>query len=180
MPLPAHVLPMNPESPRAGLHTLFEEHHQRVFRAAYRVTGNAADAEDALQTVFLRLARHAEPDLRPSPGSYLHRAAVNAALDVVRSRASAKSERLEQASEVRAPESQEPDHALDEKDLKRRLRLAVATLPERAAAMFALRYFEDCEVKQIAKMFGTSASVVAVTLFRARGQMKRALRGETP
>lgn len=179
LPAPAHALPIHPESAPPALQFLFEEHHQRVFRAAYRVTGNAEDAEDALQTVFLRLSRHAELDLRPSPASYLHRAAVNAALDVVRGRASARSVGLEQASELRGPDAHEPDRALAEKELAARLRAAVAALPERAAAMFALRYFEDCDIKQIAKMFGTSKSVVAVTLFRARGEMKRALRGET-
>src|SRR5437899_11530041 len=66
---------------------LFREHHDQVFRTAYRVTGSAADAEDVLQTVFLRLVRRKEElDLSPSPGSYLHRAAVNASLDLLRSR----------------------------------------------------------------------------------------------
>ena len=37
------------------LEVIFKEHHGMVFRAAYRVTGNAGDAEDVLQTVFLRL-----------------------------------------------------------------------------------------------------------------------------
>src|SRR2546425_12699935 len=40
--------------------TLFELHHDREFRAAYRVTGSTADAEDVLQTVFLRIARGQE------------------------------------------------------------------------------------------------------------------------
>src|SRR5437870_11894714 len=40
--------------------TLFELHHERVFRAAYRVTASAAHAEDVLQTVFLRITRGQE------------------------------------------------------------------------------------------------------------------------
>ena len=40
-----------------SLEGLFERHHDRVFRTAHRVTGSAADAEDVLQTVFLRVAR---------------------------------------------------------------------------------------------------------------------------
>ena len=42
------------------LEVLFQQHHQRIVRTAYRVTGSAADAEDVLQTVFLRVARGQE------------------------------------------------------------------------------------------------------------------------
>ena len=73
------------------LERLFRDHHEQVFRAAYRITGSVTDAEDVLQTIFLRLASNAEtPDLAPSPAGYLHRAAVNAALDIVRGRGRAR------------------------------------------------------------------------------------------
>src|SRR5258706_1890647 len=78
--------PLTSPPPRA-LEMLFREHHGEVYRAAYRITGNAMDAEDVLQTVFTRLLRREEqPDLSESAGSYLHRAAVNAALDLMRRR----------------------------------------------------------------------------------------------
>src|SRR3954451_7209443 len=44
--------------PSEDIERAFRAHHDRVFRAAYRVTGNISDAEDVLQTVFLRLLRH--------------------------------------------------------------------------------------------------------------------------
>ena len=60
-----------------------------MFRTAYRITGNAGDAEDALQTVFLRLLRRGRnADPLENLESYLRRAAINAALDVIRSRQS--------------------------------------------------------------------------------------------
>ena len=74
------------------LESIFREHHAMVFRAAYRVTGNAGDAEDVLQTVFLRMAKRdqsAEPIENIT--SFLHRAAVNAALDLIRSRQNVRS-----------------------------------------------------------------------------------------
>src|SRR5262245_61575415 len=71
--------------------TLFREHHDRVFRAAYRITGSVVDAEDVLQTVFLRLSRRGDVNLEPNPGSYLRRAAINAALDLLRQRARTES-----------------------------------------------------------------------------------------
>ena len=74
-----------------------------VFRAAYRVTGNAGDAEDVLQTVFLRLVKR-DPDADPVGNipSFLHRAAVNAALDLVRSRQNVRNIPLDELEPVLA------------------------------------------------------------------------------
>ena len=70
------------------LEQAFRAHHGLVFRTAYRITGNAGDAEDVLQTVFLRMLRRRQERADPleNPESYLRRAAINAALDVIRSR----------------------------------------------------------------------------------------------
>ena len=66
---------------------MFREHHSMVFRTAYRITGNAADAEDVLQTVFLRIAgRDESAAVIELPENYLRRSAVHAALDLVRAR----------------------------------------------------------------------------------------------
>src|SRR5271157_5319047 len=80
----------------ADLEQIFKDHHGLVFRAAYRVTGNADDAEDVLQTVFLRMVKR-EAGAQPveNMASFLHRAAVNAALDLVRSRQNIRSIPLE-------------------------------------------------------------------------------------
>src|SRR5438105_7491178 len=67
--------------------TLFERHHDKVFRMAYRVTGSAADAEDVLQTIFLRIARGEQiAAAAENSEAYFSRAAINASLDLLRSR----------------------------------------------------------------------------------------------
>src|SRR5262252_9693783 len=67
---------------------MFQEHHALVYRVAYRITGNSEDAEDVLQTLFLRLLRREVlPDMERNPKAYMHRAAINIALDIVKSRA---------------------------------------------------------------------------------------------
>ncbi len=78
---PVQGPPLTP-SPLAAV---FEQHHGLVFRTAYRITGNAADAEDVLQTIFLRLLRQEQTEMR-QPESYLRRAAINASLDMIRDR----------------------------------------------------------------------------------------------
>ncbi len=60
-----------------SLEGLFQRHHDRVFRTAHRVTGSAADAEDVLQTVFLRVARGQESvAAAENPEAYFARAAI--------------------------------------------------------------------------------------------------------
>ena len=119
---------------RAGLERVFVEHQARVFRAAYRITGNAQDAEDILQTVFLRLARQAEGTLDvANAASYLYRAAINSGFDLLRARRGRLSVPLDEAAE--APGALPgPDVAHEAGEIRDWLRRALATLPPRAAA----------------------------------------------
>jgi RNA polymerase sigma-70 factor (ECF subfamily) len=158
-----------------SLETIFREHNKRVFRVAYRVTGNAEDAEDVLQTVFMRLARRqADHPLSERPESYLHRAAVNAALDVLRSRQSARSSPLDDVEDhLTQDPGKSPDHEHAHGELKRRVREVLAGMSEKTAEVFALRYFEGYGNNEIASMLGSSRSTVAVILHRARHRLQR-------
>lgn len=173
----SHLRAVPMTTPAYGeLDRLFRDHNEQVFRAAYRITGSAADAEDVLQTVFLRLASTKERrDLSPSPGSYLHRAAVNASLDLLRARTRSKSVSMEDETTPREFESSilNPAEEHEDRELRKLVREAVSRLGERAAAVFALRYFEGYDNKEIAEMLGTSQMVVAVTLHRARTRLRR-------
>jgi hypothetical protein len=69
------------------LEELFREHWQLVYRTAFSVLRNRHDAEDVLQSIFLKLFERELPaDLPRNPQGYFYRAAVNASLNVVRSR----------------------------------------------------------------------------------------------
>src|SRR3954467_3560883 len=84
------VEPIETTSPPvpAGFAGWYERHYEAVFRTALRVTGRPADAEDVLQTVFLRLLSGSEQDeTARRPAAYFRRAAVNAAVDLLRRRA---------------------------------------------------------------------------------------------
>lgn len=151
---------------------VFEEHRAMVFRAAYRVTGNASDAEDVLQTVFLRLVRRAgEGEAVDHISSYLHRAAVNAALDLLRSRQTAAAVPLEELPLPSA--SPAPDRALASGEIRRWLRETVSRLSPRAAEIVALRFYEGKDNAEIARILGTTEGTVAVTLSRARDRIEK-------
>jgi RNA polymerase sigma-70 factor (ECF subfamily) len=109
-------------------------------------------------------------------GSYLYRAAINGALDLLRRRKAAATEPLECVAAMASTEpSASPEAAISSRELGRQLRQAIGELAPRAAEMFALRYLEELENPEIAKLMGTSSAVVAVTLHQARSKLKKRL-----
>ena len=150
---------------RAGFAELYEQHYEAVFRAALRVTGNPADAEDVLHTVFLRvLARGEGADDMELPAAYFRRAAVNAAVDVLRRREM----RAESAYDDRAPHAVVQTAFL----LKEQLRRAIAALDAEDASLFLLRHVEGMELDELAAIFDIEKNNVAVRLHRIRRRLQ--------
>jgi RNA polymerase sigma-70 factor (ECF subfamily) len=152
--------PMIMTSP-ARFAELYERHYSMVYYAALRITGNPADAEDVLQTVFLRVfsqSNHLDP--AQLPGAYFRRAAANAAVDLLRRRVSHAESPFDEASPPAVIESQ----AL----LKERLRRAIAALEQSDAVVFLLRYVEGVSNAELAEMFGQEKNNIAVRLHRIR------------
>jgi RNA polymerase sigma-70 factor (ECF subfamily) len=152
---------------------LFAEHYRRVLLAAHRITGSMADAEDIAQSLFLRLASAERPI--DNIGSYLHRAAINGALDLLRRRKSAATEPLDQADHIAVSRRSSPESEVSSRQLGDALRIAISELAPKAAEMFALRYFEELGNKEIAALMETSQTVVAVTLHNTRSRLKKRL-----
>lgn len=161
---------MTPTRVPAGVPELYEQHSEAVFRAALRVTGNPADAEDVLQTVFLRVLSRSDGDAAArSPAAYFRRAAVNAAVDLLRRRAVHAETAYDDAASQAAVE---PTLLL-----KERLRRAVATLPSEDATLFLLRHVEGLSIDELAGVFQLEKNHVSVRLHRIRlrlqGEMER-------
>lgn len=162
-----------------SLADLFERHSEAVFRAAFRVTGNAADAEDALQTVFLRLlarpslggashgpaGRSEDESLRSA--AYFKRAAVNAAVDLLRRRAV----QAATAYDDEAPHARVEPAPL----LKEQLRRAITTLDPDDASLFLLRHVEGLSNQELADLFQLEKNNVAVRLHRIRIRLQAEL-----
>jgi RNA polymerase sigma factor (sigma-70 family) len=153
---------------------MFWAHHERVLRAAYRVTGNLADAEDVAQAVFLRLAGNQQPIDHVE--SYLYRAAVNGALDLLRRRKLAAELPLDGVAEVGSGRAGSPERAAAGSEVRRWLRSAIGQLSPREAEIFVLRYLEEHDNREIARMVGISRAAVAVILYQARAKLKESYR----
>ncbi|MBI5282080.1 MAG: sigma-70 family RNA polymerase sigma factor [Candidatus Solibacter usitatus] len=149
---------------------LYQRYSETVYRAALRVTGNPADAEDAMQTVFMRvLNQGGRLDPVAVPERYFRRAAANAGLDILRRRVSKAESQLDDAL----------PHATSESSplLKQRLRQALASLEARDAEIFVLRYVEGLSNGEIAGLCGVEKARIAVRLHRIRQELKAELEG---
>ena len=159
-------IPMTSETTPLGLAALYEHHADAVFRAALRVTGNPADAEDVLQTVFLRVLALGDAAVTTArSAAYYRRAAVNAAVDLLRRRAT----RAEAYLDEQAPHAAVPAPSL----LKEQLRRAIATLDPEDAELFLLRFVEGLTNDDLAGLFHIEKNNVAVRLHRIRARLQK-------
>ena len=156
------------------LEALFLEHSQLVYRTAYAITGHRQDAEDVLQSVFVNvLHRGLTAEVRQHPARYLHRAAVNASLNVLRSR---KRRKLVDGLDIHEiPASPERAEARERDERHEQLTEAMARLTPRALEILMLRYQHDYSDAQIAALLGTSRGVIAVTVYGIRTRLRTLL-----
>lgn len=118
--------------------------------------------------MFLRLLRRADDAVAlEKEESYLRRAAINAALDIIRARQADRTVEL-----VDVPGSTSDGESAD---LRRELSRAMSQLKPRSAEIFALRFLEGFDNSEIARMLGISAVLVAVIVHRTRQQLRKEL-----
>ena len=162
---------LNPTTPQAvpasALERLYLAHHEMVLRSVYRLTRSMGDAEDVLHSLFVKLMQREEPLAADANlGPYLHRAAVNLGLNILRQRQ--WSSALDGLPE-RAGEGDDPLTFVSRQQLGDRLR---------AAEAFVLRHVEGYSNSEVARLLGVSAGSVAVTLHRARRRLQKELATE--
>ena len=150
---------------RVGFTRAVEEYQDMVYRVALHSLGNGADADDAVQEVFLRLFRYESPfegdgHLR----AWLLRVTVNYCKDVLKSPWRKRRVPLEEAA---VPVFQEPEQG--------ELYEAVMALPEKYRTVLDLFYYEELSVREIGELLGLNTSAVTTRLGRARALLKKQL-----
>jgi len=165
-------------SATSELYDLFRAQHTRVIRAAYRITGSMSDAEDVAQNVFLRIAQQGVcRSAIENPDSYVYRAAINGALDLLRKRQRESAVPIDDADFLSG--SVPIDRATEAREMVEMLRSSLSRLSPRAAEMFVLRYVEDRDLAEIAHLMSTSRAVVAVMLHRTRARLRQEFQART-
>jgi RNA polymerase sigma factor (sigma-70 family) len=150
-------------------------HSARVYRLAYRLTGNKYDAEDLTQDVFIRVFRSLE---NYTPGTFegwLHRITTNLFLDRVRRKARIRFEGLPEDAERIAGREPTPAQVYDDRYLDGDVQAALdALLPEFRAAVI-LCDIEGLSYEEIAATLGIKLGTVRSRIHRGRAQLRAAL-----
>ncbi|MBL37262.1 MAG: hypothetical protein CMP07_02515 [Xanthomonadales bacterium] len=145
---------------------LVTAHGRDVFRAAFRVSGDGAQAEDIQQTVFIRLLEKPPRQAVDNWKSYLCAMAIRAAIDELR-----RSQRWQRLTGSwlanRVSSDPQPAAALDDQLRAQSLRMALGRIPRRQAECFALRFFDGLELAEIAEALSITPNAVSVSLNRA-------------
>ncbi|MGA2041053.1 MAG: sigma-70 family RNA polymerase sigma factor [Bryobacteraceae bacterium] len=160
---------------------LVERHSRSLFRLAFRMTGNAQDAEDVVQESFLRAYRQLDRfDERASFGTWMYRIATNCSLDLVRVR------KRRNQTPVAADEPGEgvpelpslapsPERIALSGEVRERLAAAMNELSETERAAFVLRHFGGLRVEQISHVLECQPGAAKHSVFRAVQKLRRAL-----
>ncbi len=164
-----------------ALRELMERYQTPVYSMAYRMLGNAADAEDIAQRTFIRVWKAApgyEAEARVS--TWLFTIVKNLVFNESRRRKRKPASSLETAAEQGIPAgataaAQAPDASLAHKELERMVEQALGQLPPKARMAVQLRRFEDMGYEDIAAVLGITVPATKSLLFRARRELRELL-----
>jgi len=162
----------NAEEP--AFEALYRTHARRIYSLAYRFTGNAADAEELLQDIFLQAYRRLDSFRQEAAlSTWLHRLAVNRCLDHLRSRAARQDARTGSlADEARPQPRARTSSPITRLDLER----AIAQLPDGCRTAFVLHDVEGYEHQEIAALLGIAAGTSKSQVHKARLRLRALLR----
>jgi RNA polymerase sigma factor (sigma-70 family) len=162
---------------------LTKQHGRMVFATAYRILGNAEDAEDVLQDVFLKVLGKWRSPLNPDKvrdwGAYLRVTATRSAVDALkRKRKFRTTTNVEWIEQIEDPLGENPRRTAMRRQQADQLRKALRALPKRESRIFALRHFEEFSYEQIAQHLGSSVNSVGVILHRTHQRLRKLLQPE--
>lgn len=154
---------------------LLREHGPNVWRTAYRIAGNRADADECFQEAFLAALKLSGREPIANWRALLQRLAATRAIDRVRQRRRrGVQESVNDWNEV-AGHGQAPHQAAEDQELLVRLREALAQLPAKQAEVFCLYSLEGWNYQEIAGQLAISTDSVGVLLHRARSRLRKLL-----
>jgi RNA polymerase sigma-70 factor (ECF subfamily) len=167
---------------RAAFEALIRGHHRRLYRTLMGITRNAADAEDAAQTAFLKAFQHL-PDFKGGArfGTWLTRIAINEGLECVRKQKPTESLSPddEDPGQFR-PRSvlawaDDPEQLYQREELRALVERAVASLPVRYRLAVLLRDLHQLSTAEAAAALGLGVPTLKTHLLRGRLMLREAL-----
>ena len=175
---PASSLPVDPSAEGWVTPTweqVVAEHSPRVYRLAYRLTGNVQDAEDLTQDTFIRVFRSLA-QFRPGTfEGWLHRITTNLFLDMVRRRQKIRFDALPEDTERLPGSSPSPEQVYEDTTLDPQVQAALDALPPDFRVAVVLCDIEGLSYEEIAATLGIKLGTVRSRIHRGRVQLRQAL-----
>jgi RNA polymerase sigma-70 factor (ECF subfamily) len=160
---------------------LVRQHSSRVYRLAYRLTGNQHDAEDLTQEVFVRVFRSLSSYTPGTFEGWLHRITTNLFLDMARRRQRIRFEGLgDQAVGLLRDDEPTPAQAFDARHLDTDVQQALEALAPEYRAAVVLCDIEGLSYEEIAATLGVKLGTVRSRIHRGRAQLRAALDHRRP
>ena len=158
-----------------------EDHSDRVFRLAYRLTGNRHDAEDLTQEVFVRVFRSLDSYTPGTFEGWLHRITTNLFLDGARRKQRIRFDTLsdERAARLTSP-APAAELAVSERTFDDDIETALATLPPDFRAAVVLCDVEGLSYEEIAEIMDAKLGTVRSRIHRGRSMLRKALAHREP
>jgi RNA polymerase sigma-70 factor, ECF subfamily len=157
------------------------DHSARVYRLAYRLTGNVPDAEDLTQEVFVRVFRSLSSYTPGTFEGWLHRITTNLFLDMARRRQRIRFEGLGDAAAGRlSGDEPTPAQAFDARHLDGDVQQALAALAPEYRAAVVLCDIEGLSYEEVASTLGVKLGTVRSRIHRGRAQLRVALEHRRP
>ena len=157
------------------------EHTDRVYRLAYRLTGNRHDAEDLTQDVFVRVFRSLHTY---SPGTFegwLHRITTNLFLDQARRKQRIRFDALPDDGDNRLPDrASSPEARSMEQRFDADIETALASLPVDFRVAVVLCDIEGLSYEEISDVLGVKLGTVRSRIHRGRALMRKSLAHRAP
>jgi RNA polymerase sigma factor (sigma-70 family) len=176
--------PLQPAQPEWNLPTwedIVRAHSARVYRLAYRLTGNPHDAEDLTQEVFVRVFRSLSSYTPGTFEGWLHRITTNLFLDSARRKQRIRFEGLADDMAHRLPGSEPtPAQAFDDTHLDEDVQAALKALPPDYRAAVVLCDIEGFSYEEIAATLGVKLGTVRSRIHRGRAQLRASLEHRRP
>jgi RNA polymerase sigma-70 factor (ECF subfamily) len=169
----------------AALRQVITANNQRLFRAAWSILKDRSDAEDAVQSAYLKaFASIGEFEGRSALSTWLTRITINEALGRLRSSRRRQRYLEDQGVSVldhyretlmRGSQPVQPDASVAREQLRQMLERAVAGLPDAFRSVFVLREIEGLNVEETAEALDLAPATVKTRLLRARRKLREAL-----
>ncbi|RPF22495.1 RNA polymerase sigma-70 factor (ECF subfamily) [Myceligenerans xiligouense] len=161
---------------------IVREHSARVYRLAYRLTGNQQDAEDLTQETFIRVFRSLSSYTPGTFEGWLHRITTNLFLDMARRRKRIRMEAMgdDDGAVAATGEQGRPEREFEHANLGHDVQHALDELRPEYRAAVVLCDIEGLSYEEIAKTLNVKLGTVRSRIHRARAQLREALEHRSP